>query len=111
MVVRTDTPRPERRRRRTLSSLNRKLLRDYRDNAMLFLAIVLLCALGTYAYSGLDATWRMLDISISSYYEETNLADFWVNAVSFDRGDLLKLQHTPGVAELQPRTTLSLIHI
>ena len=107
MVVRTDTPRPEGRRRRTLSSLNRKLLRDYRDNAMLFLAIVLLCALGTYAYSGLDATWRMLDISISSYYEETNLADFWVNAVSFDRGDLLKLQHTPGVAELQPRTTLT----
>lgn len=94
-------------RRATHAALNRKLLRDFRDNAMLFLAIVLLCALGTYAYSGLDATWRMLDLSISSYYEQTNLADFWVNGTSFDRSDLLKMQHVDGVEAIQPRTTLT----
>lgn len=108
MVTRTETPqRHPVKPRHCNVALHRKLLRDYRDNAMLFLAIVLLCALGTYAYSGLDATWRMLDLSISSYYEETNLADFWVNDTAFSRNALTKLKHLSGVAEVQPRTTLT----
>lgn len=97
------SPQPRQRR----AALRRKLLRDYRDNAMLFLAIILLCALGTYCYSGLDATWRMLDLSIGSYYEATNLADFWVNGASITREDFTRLRHLPGVEQAQLRTTLT----
>ena len=43
--------------------LARKLVRDMRHSAMQFIAMVLLCALGTWVFSGLDATWRMLDRS------------------------------------------------
>lgn len=107
MVKNAPAPKRSPQPRQRKAALRRKLLRDYRDNAMLFLAIILLCALGTYCYSGLDATWRMLDLSIGSYYEATNLADFWVNGASITREDLARLRHLPGVKQAQLRTTLT----
>ncbi|MDO5144216.1 MAG: ABC transporter permease [bacterium] len=89
------------------AALRRKLVRDYRDNIMLFLAIVLLCALGTFCYSGLDATWRMLKLSFDSYYEATSLADCWVNAASITADDLRRIEQVEGVAAYLPRTTLT----
>ena len=41
------------------TALRRKLWRDMGRSAMQFVAIVLLCALGTWVYSGLDGAWRM----------------------------------------------------
>lgn len=38
--------------------LRRKLVRDMWHNRMQFLAVILLCALGTWVFSGLDAAWR-----------------------------------------------------
>ncbi len=107
MVKYAPAPKRSRQTRQHRAALRRKLLRDYRDNAMLFLAIILLCALGTYCYSGLDATWRMLDLSIGTYYEATNLADFWVNSASITREDFTRLHHLPGVRQAQLRTTLT----
>ncbi len=89
-----------------LRTLKRKLRRDMRQNSMLFLAIVLLCALGTWCFSGLDATWRMLDLSTSTYFEQTNLPDFWLNAPTFSRDDLTRLRHLPGIDTVQARTTM-----
>lgn len=92
---------------RSPSALRKKLLRDYHDNAMLFLAIVLLCALGTYCYSGLDAAWRMLDASFSSYYEQTNLADYWIKSANISRDDLLTLEQVQEIDRILPRTSLT----
>ena len=57
--------------------LRRKLVRDMWHNRMQFLAVILLCALGTWVFTGLDAAWRMLDRTIeqrrrtiSKFYEE-----------------------------------------
>ena len=41
--------------------LMRKLLRDVRENSMQFIAMMLLCFLGTWVFSGLDGTWRLMD--------------------------------------------------
>lgn len=49
--------------------LRRKLLRDMWQNRMQFLAVILLCALGTWVFSGLDAAWRMLELSSQTYFE------------------------------------------
>lgn len=43
-----------------------------------FVAIVLLCALGTWKKEGLDGTWRMIELSAETYFTQTKLADFWV---------------------------------
>ena len=93
----------ERRRR---SMLHRKLLRDMKQNAMQFLAIVLLCALGTWVFSGLDATWRMLDLSAETYFDECNLADLWVKSSGFSKQDLSRLKNLAGVSSIQARSTL-----
>lgn len=85
--------------------LGRKLLRDMRQSAMQFLAMVLLCALGTWVFSGLDGTWRMLDRSIETYFEQCHLADLWVKAASFSKQDLSRLRGIAGVEAIQARAT------
>ena len=54
---------------------------------MQFVAIVLLCALGTWVFSGLDGTWRMIELSAETYFEKTNLADYWVNVDSVSKAE------------------------
>ena len=90
----------------TGSPLFRKLLRDMRENAMQFLAMILLCFLGTWVFSGLDGTWRLMDLTVETYFEECRLADFWVNAASLSRLDLERIAHVDGVAQVQPRTSM-----
>ena len=91
------------RRRGTLA---KKLLRDLRENAMQIIAMILLCFLGTWVFSGLDGTWRLMDLTVETYFEECELADFWVNAASFSQQDLDRIRHTPGVRDIQARTSL-----
>lgn len=88
---------------RRKSVLIRKLWRDMNRSAMQFAAIVLLCALGTWVFSGLDGTWRMIEVSSETYFAQTRLADFWVNVTSATKNDLDSLENTPGVAAVQAR--------
>ncbi len=85
------------------SALRRKLWRDMRQNAMQFVAIVLLCALGTWVYSGLDGTWRMIDLSAETYFAQGNLADYWVNVQSASRADVENVKNISGVQTVQSR--------
>ena len=87
--------------------LRRKLLRDMRENAMQFIAMTLLCFLGTWVFSGLDGTWRLMDLTVETYFEECALSDFWVSASSISRREIARVRHTPGVAEAQPRTSIT----
>ncbi|MER2235843.1 MAG: FtsX-like permease family protein, partial [Candidatus Limivicinus sp.] len=89
------------------SQLFRKLMRDMRENAMQFVAMILLCFLGTWVFSGLDGTWRLMDLTVETYFEECGLADFWVNAASLSKLDLERIAHVEGVAEVQPRTSMT----
>ena len=102
-MVSAGSQKPARRRGR----LTRKLLRDMRENAMQFIAMTLLCFLGTWVFSGLDGTWRLMDLTVETYFEECSLADFWVNAASLSRMDLERIGHVEGVALVQPRTSLT----
>ena len=87
-------------------TLTKKLFRDMRRSGMQFLAMLLLCALGTWVFSGLDATWRMIELSVEKYYTEYNLSDFWVKGSSFSKQDLLRLQNLDGVETAIARTSL-----
>lgn len=104
MVTRDVPIRPARRRRR--GTLTKKLFRDMGRSAMQFLAMLLLCAMGTWVFSGLDATWRMLELSIESHFEEGHLSDAWLKGASFTRQQLSELRHLPGIADVQARVSL-----
>jgi hypothetical protein len=60
------------------NTLRKKLFRDMSRAAMQFLSIIILCALGTFAFAALDGMARMTRTTIDTYFEKNNLCDFWV---------------------------------
>ncbi len=86
-------------------ALTRKLFRDMHRSAMQFVAIVLLCALGTWVFSGLEGTWRMLEVSAETYFAQANLADFWINLPGATKADVDNVRNQPGVLDVQSRYT------
>ena len=87
--------------------LRHKLIRDMRENAMQFIAMILLCFLGTWVFAGLDGTWRLMDLTVETYFEECALSDYWVSASSISRQEIARVGHVPGVAAVQPRTSVT----
>lgn len=103
-----DAGRPSRARRKGGSALHKKLLRDFARAKLQFLSMMLLCALGSWVFSGLDAAWRMLDLSVESFFEEQNLADYWVQLPGASREDLRRIGHIDGVEDAQLRIKIEL---
>ena len=93
---------------RAKNTLRKKLLRDMSRAAMQFLSIIVLCMIGTFAFSALDGTARMMSTTVDVYFEENNLADFWVTLPGADRAALNKLSAVDGVDDLCARTTRDL---
>ena len=77
--------------------------------AMQFFSIILLCALGTFAFAALDGMARMTRTTIDTYFEENNLAHFWVTLPSgVDRATLGKLETLEGVDDVIARSVTDL---
>ena len=93
--------------RRGHRALNRKLIRDMRQNYMQFLAMILLCFLGTWVFAGLDANWRMEDRTFEEWLDEGRLCDFWITAPSVTRQDIYRVRAAEGVDAVQERITLT----
>jgi len=90
------------------NTLRTKLFRDMSRAAMQFISIILLCALGTFAFSALDGTARMMQGTLDVYFEENQLADFWITVPSADRAALDKVRAVPGVKTLRARASTDL---
>lgn len=94
---------------KTKNTLRKKLYRDMRRAGMQFLSIILLCALGTFAFAALDGMARMTRTTYDTYFEENNLADFWVTLpAGVDRAALDKLQAIDGVDQVIARSVTDL---
>ena len=90
------------------NTLRRKLFRDMWQNRMQFVAMILLCALGSFAFSGLDASWRMIELSGNTYFDGQEMADIWVTLPAADREALSRVRSIPGVRTVQARATAEL---
>jgi len=84
-------------------ALRRKLWRDMWKNRMQFVAVILLCALGTWIFSGLDAAWRMIERSGNTYFDQQQLADLWVTLPAADREAVQQISAIEGVNRVQIR--------
>ena len=93
---------------RIKNTLKTKLYRDISRAAMQFLSIIVLCMIGSFAFSALDGTARMMSTTVDVYFEENNLADFWVTLPAADRTALDKLSAVDGVDDLCARATRDL---
>ena len=86
------------------NTLKTKLYRDMSRAAMQFMSIILLCALGTFAFAALDGMARMTRTTIDTYFEANNLADFWVTLPGgADRTELMKIRAIDGVDTVTAR--------
>lgn len=88
--------------------LTKKLLRDFNNAKLQLISMMLLCALGTWVFSGLDAAWRLLDRSAETYYAQQNLADFWIQLPDANRDTLRRIAHLDGVEDAHLRVKLQL---
>lgn len=88
--------------------LHKKLLRDMRRSGMQFIALVLLCVLGTFLYAGIDGISKMAQATNDRYFRENNLADFWVTVPAADRQALKDIRAIPGVEDACARFSLDM---
>ena len=93
---------------RKRNTLRTKLFRDMRRAAMQFLSIIALCALGTFAFAALDGTARMMQSTLDTYFEEQQLADFWISTPAADRTALDKVRAVPGMKTVRARSSAEL---
>lgn len=70
---------------------------------MQFFSIIMLCALGTFIFAGLDGIANLAQGTIDVYFDENNLADFWLNVPSADRDTLARVRRIDGVQEVCAR--------
>lgn len=86
--------------------LHRKLWRDLWNSRTQFLSIFLMAFLGLLVFVGMDAESNGAQLSSDSYYQETNLADYWLTGRWFSEEDVKEIQAIPGVnlAERQLQT-------
>ena len=90
------------------NALNRKLFRDIRQSLMQFLSIVALCSLGTMVFAGLDGCANLAQGTIDHYFEENNLADFWVSVPSADRTTTERIRRLEGVEAVSARAQMDM---
>ena len=90
------------------NALRKKLFRDMKQSFMQFLSIVVLCSLGTLIFSGLDGCANLAQGTIDVYFEENQLADYWVSVPTADRDALLRVRSIDGVADVCARFSIDL---
>ena len=86
--------------------LFRKMLRDLWKNKTQFISIFLMSFVGMAAFAGLDAESSGGQQIISEYYEEYNLADYWIDGNGFDDDEINKIEKLPGIINAEKRCVL-----
>lgn len=86
--------------------LKRKLWRDFLKNRTQFLSIFLMSLLGMLVFVGLDAEATGLRKSSDTYYEQTNLADLWLQGSLFTDRDQDSALRTRNVKRASLRLTV-----
>ena len=88
--------------------LRKKLIRDMRQNAMQFIALILLCMLGVFLFSAIDAFGLITQASNDAFFTDNRLAHFFVSVPSADRDALARVRAIDGVAQAQARFSMDM---
>ena len=88
--------------------LRKKLFRDMRQSAMQFIALILLCMLGVFLFSGIDSFALITQASNESFFTQNRLAHFFLSLPSADRDALARVHAIDGVADAQARFSIDM---
>lgn len=83
--------------------LLRKMWRDLLNSKVQFLSIFLMSLLGIYVFVGLDSEASGMAYYESRYYEQTRLADIWIQGKKFKDEDLKAVKALPSVIDAEKR--------
>jgi len=90
-------------------TLNRKVWRELRENAVSVAVIVLIIAIGVAAFVGFGATQRILKASQHAYYRRYRFADFWVPVKKAPLSVLRRIERFPEIQELRARVVFDVV--
>jgi len=88
--------------------LRKKLFRDMRQSALQFIALILLCMLGVFLFSGIDAFALITKKTNETFFQENRLAHFFVTLEQADRSALSRIRAIDGVADAQARFSMDM---
>ena len=88
-------------------ALIKKSIQDMKKNRSQFLSIFIMAALAIGISVGLDTIWTTIDAHSQSFYQDTNISDFWVAASNPSELNLWRVRNIKGVQKAEKRFTVN----
>jgi len=86
-----------------VTMLQKKIFRDIGENRWSFIAIVCICSLGIALFSGINLYVSTVENVVADYYEQANLADYWIYEAEISDSDLDNIRSLDEIEEAQRR--------
>lgn len=80
-----------------MAKLNKKILRDIKQNKMQFFNVFIMIFLGVFVFAGVHSYMDGMQISGDNYYKSNNLQDLWLTGENFNKEDLDKVKNVENV--------------
>lgn len=80
-----------------MKKLNKKIVRDIKQNKMQFFNIFIMVFLGVFVFAGIHAYMDGMQISGDKYFESNNLQDIWISGENFTSDDLEEVKDVKNV--------------
>lgn len=76
-----------------------------------FIAVLLMTFLCIMVFSGIEGLWKSMDVNSKNYFEDSNLADAWINGLTFTDEDLCAVKSINEIKEADLLTTVDALSI
>ena len=86
-----------------VSVLNQKLVRDLKSARWMLVAIVMIMAVGVLTFISMRAVYFDLRNAQEEYYQQSQMADFWIDLKKMPLTALDQLYGIPGISKVRPR--------
>lgn len=90
-----------------MNKLNKKIIRDIKQNKMQFFNIFIMVFLGVFVFAGIHGYMDGMQESANKYYESNNLQDIWITGENFSKDDLEKVKNIQNVNQAERVLTIS----
>ena len=82
-----------------------KLRRDITKMWLQFFAVFMMSVLAITIYSGMEGVWYGLSLEVDKYYDETSIADIWVNGTMITEDMVSDIEEIAGVNKVSKSMT------
>lgn len=87
--------------------LLKKMIRTIKIYLVQFIAMFIMVFLGVFVYVGINSEWYGMQVSSEEFYEETNIADFWIMSDNFTTEEILKIKENEDIDNVERRLSIN----